>query len=116
MIRITGGRFRGRSIKCSSGPGLRPTTAFVRESLFSILATRLKDARLLDLCAGSGIVGFEAISRGAAYVEAVEKSRREGQMLSKTREELHIPWEQYAIQIQDIRFDDYAGAPGRDSQ
>jgi 16S rRNA (guanine966-N2)-methyltransferase len=54
----------------------RPTSDRLRETLFNILAPRIKGARFLDLCAGSGAVGIEAISRGAAYATLVDQSRR----------------------------------------
>ncbi|NRA30426.1 MAG: 16S rRNA (guanine(966)-N(2))-methyltransferase RsmD [Parvularculaceae bacterium] len=70
-MRIVGGEFRGRKIDAPSGQNTRPTTDRVRESLFNILAhsdhTDLDGARVLDLFAGSGALGFEAISRGASF-------------------------------------------------
>ena len=71
-MRIVGGRFRGRSIAAPSGLVTRPTSDRVRESLFNILAHGVKGfsiegARVLDLFAGSGALGLEALSRGAAY-------------------------------------------------
>ena len=58
MIRLTGGSFRGRKIGCPKGKAVRPTTAFVRESLFSILGSGIKGCHWLDVFAGCGIVGF----------------------------------------------------------
>ncbi|NNU15535.1 16S rRNA (guanine(966)-N(2))-methyltransferase RsmD [Parvularcula sp. ZS-1/3] len=70
-MRIVGGEFRGRKIIAPSGQNTRPTTDRTRESLFNILAHRegleLEGARVLDLFAGSGALGFEAISRGASF-------------------------------------------------
>lgn len=70
-MRIVGGEFRGRRIAAPSGQNTRPTTDRTRESLFNILSHRsdfaLEGARVLDLFAGSGALGFEAISRGAAF-------------------------------------------------
>lgn len=70
-MRIVGGEFRGRMIDAPSGQKTRPTTDRVRESLFNILAHgadfELAGARVLDLFAGSGALGFEAISRGASF-------------------------------------------------
>jgi 16S rRNA (guanine966-N2)-methyltransferase len=59
-------------VRTPSGRAVRPTPARVKEALFSILADRVSDARVLDLFAGSGALGFEALSRGAAYVTFVE--------------------------------------------
>ncbi len=101
MIRITGGQYRGRQIYCPKGKTVRPTTAFVRESLFSILSGRLSKVRVLDLFAGSGIVGFEALSRGAAFVTAVEQSATQGRMIEKNLDLLNIPEYEYQLIVQD---------------
>ena len=75
-IRITGGEWRSRMIQVIDGPGLRPTPDRVRETLFNWLGQDLSGLRCLDLFAGSGILGFEAASRGASSVTLVEKERR----------------------------------------
>ena len=75
-IRIVAGRFRGRRIPVADLPGLRPTPERTRETLFNWLQGRLDGARVLDLFAGSGALGFEALSRGASEVVLVEKDRR----------------------------------------
>jgi len=75
-VRIIAGRWRGRRIRVPSVPGLRPTTDRVRETLFSWLAGELSGARCADLCAGSGALGLEALSRGAHHVTFVERDRR----------------------------------------
>jgi 16S rRNA (guanine966-N2)-methyltransferase len=76
-MRIVGGRFRGRAIAAPPGMATRPTSDRVREALFNILAHgvdgfSLEGARVLDLFAGSGALGLEALSRGAAYCLFVE--------------------------------------------
>ncbi len=71
-IRIIGGRHRGRKLAFPDVPGLRPTPDRVRETLFNWLMPHLSGARVLDLFAGSGALGFEALSRGAAEVVLVE--------------------------------------------
>jgi len=73
-IRITGGAWRSRLIQVVDGPGLRPTPDRVRETLFNWLGQDLNGLDCLDLFAGSGILGFEAASRGAASVVLVEHS------------------------------------------
>ncbi|MDX1631247.1 MAG: 16S rRNA (guanine(966)-N(2))-methyltransferase RsmD [Thermoanaerobaculia bacterium] len=73
-IRITGGRLRGRFLPVE--PGVRPTEGQVREALFSIWQTRLEGALFLDLFAGSGVMGMEALSRGAHRVTFVEEKAR----------------------------------------
>ena len=74
-IRITGGEWRSRQLQVADAPGLRPTPDRVRETLFNWLGQDLTGLNCLDLFAGSGILGFEAASRGAGYVALVERSR-----------------------------------------
>lgn len=71
-VRIIGGRWRGTRLAVADRPGLRPTSDRVRETLFNWLQFELQGARVLDLFAGSGALGLEAASRGAARVELVE--------------------------------------------
>lgn len=88
-MRIIAGRFRGRALasvgKGDSAAHLRPTTDRVRESLFNVLAHRhdLTGARVLDLFAGTGALGLEALSRGAAHVIFVDDGRIAGQLIRK---------------------------------
>jgi len=75
-VRIIAGQFRGRPLQAPPGSDTRPTADRVREALFSMLASRLgsfEDLRVADLYAGSGALGFEALSRGAAAITFVEK-------------------------------------------
>lgn len=74
-VRIIGGEWRGRRIRFPAAPGLRPTSDRRRETLFNWLAPDLPGSRCLDLFAGSGALGFEALSRGAARAVLVEASR-----------------------------------------
>ena len=71
-VRIIGGTWRSRKILFAEAPGLRPTGDRIRETLFNWLATHISGARCLDLFAGSGVLGFEALSRGAAHCTALE--------------------------------------------
>ena len=76
-MRIIAGEFRGRVLKSPANNKTRPTSDRLRETLFNILAPRIgSDTRLLDLCAGTGAIGIEALSRGAEFVTFVDKSRR----------------------------------------
>ncbi len=75
MIRITGGRFKGRSIKTPKGKKVRPTRSMIREAIFNMIGPRIVEATVLDLFSGSGLLGIEAKSRGAAKVFFVEQSR-----------------------------------------
>src|ERR1700689_3127211 len=89
-LRLTGGTLRSRSVKTPSGRAVRPTPARVKEALFSILADRLADANVLDLFAGTGALGFEALSRGAAHATFVEQHRPTADALRGTAQALGL--------------------------
>ena len=74
QLRIIGGQWRGRKLQFTATDGLRPTTDRVRETLFNWLMSELSSARCLDLFAGSGALGLEALSRGALACDFVERS------------------------------------------
>jgi 16S rRNA (guanine(966)-N(2))-methyltransferase RsmD len=73
-VRIIAGTFRSRSLQAPAGLSTRPTSDRLRETIFNVLAARIDGASFLDLYAGSGAVGMEALSRGAAHVTFVEKA------------------------------------------
>lgn len=73
LLRIIGGEWRSRRLKFADVPGLRPTPDRMRETLFNWLQTQVPGSRCLDLFAGSGALGLEALSRGAREVVLVEK-------------------------------------------
>ena len=75
-MRVIAGQFKGRRLKAPSWDGLRPTSDKLRETLFNILAARVDGAQVLDGFAGTGAVGIEALSRGAAHVTFIERDRR----------------------------------------
>ncbi|RUO33888.1 16S rRNA (guanine(966)-N(2))-methyltransferase RsmD [Aliidiomarina soli] len=81
-IRIIGGRWRGRKLPVLAADGLRPTTDRVKETLFNWLQFELQDAHVLDLFAGTGSLGLEALSRGAAVVTFAETQRPACQQLA----------------------------------
>jgi 16S rRNA (guanine966-N2)-methyltransferase len=85
-IRIIAGEYRGRRIAVPELPGLRPTPDRVRETLFNWLGQWLDGLACLDLFAGSGALGFEAASRGAARVVMVEEAPRAFSSLEKNRD------------------------------
>ena len=87
-VRVIGGRWRGRRLPVPDLPGLRPTPDRVRETLFNWLAPVIEGAVCLDLFAGSGILGFEAASRGAAGVVLVERDPRVVATLRRNAETL----------------------------
>ncbi|HYL70422.1 MAG TPA: 16S rRNA (guanine(966)-N(2))-methyltransferase RsmD, partial [Candidatus Dormibacteraeota bacterium] len=72
-MRIIGGSWRGRKLRFPDSPAIRPTPDRVRETLFNWLGGAVHGARCLDLFAGSGALGLEALSRGAAHVTFVER-------------------------------------------
>ncbi|MBX9570041.1 MAG: 16S rRNA (guanine(966)-N(2))-methyltransferase RsmD [Candidatus Obscuribacterales bacterium] len=71
-MRITGGEARGRVITAPPGLEIRPTSSKVRQAFFNILGNKIYGCRFLDLCAGTGLMGIEALSRGAASLISVE--------------------------------------------
>ena len=82
-MRITGGEFGGRNLKVPKSDAIRPTQDRVREALFNIIQCEIADADFLDLFAGSGAVGLEALSRGAKSVTFVESNRRHISVLNE---------------------------------
>jgi 16S rRNA (guanine966-N2)-methyltransferase len=75
-MRVIAGQYRGRTLRSPPSMQVRPTSDRLRETLFNVLAPRIMDTRFLDLCAGSGAVGIEALSRGASHVTFVDRSRK----------------------------------------
>ena len=84
-MRVIGGKYRSRLLRVPARPGLRPTPDRVRETLFNWLGQELNGLACLDLYAGSGALGFEAASRGAARVVLVEKDRAALAVLERSR-------------------------------
>ena len=95
-MRVIAGTLKGRRLESPEWPGLRPTSDRLRETLFNVLAPRIEGARFLDAYAGSGAVGIEALSRGAAHVTFVEQERR-AQALIQTNLERCGVTDRYAI-------------------
>jgi 16S rRNA (guanine966-N2)-methyltransferase len=81
--KITGGNLGSRKLKSPKGMNVRPTPGRVKESLFSILQTRIDGSRFLDLYAGTGAIGFEAASRGAERVVSVEGHRETAEAIKE---------------------------------
>jgi 16S rRNA (guanine966-N2)-methyltransferase len=76
VCRIIGGKWRGRRIKFDAADGLRPTTDRIRETVFNWLQPYIYHCRCLDVFAGSGVLGFEALSRGAQYAAFIEQNKK----------------------------------------
>jgi 16S rRNA (guanine(966)-N(2))-methyltransferase RsmD len=85
-MRIIAGQNRGRRLRGPVGAGVRPTSDRLRETLFNILRGRVEGARVLDGFAGTGAMGLEALSRGAAHVTFVERDRRALEVLRQNVE------------------------------
>lgn len=84
-MRIIAGQYRGRNLKSPPSMEVRPTSDRLRETLFNILQTRIAGVRFLDLCAGTGAIGIEALSRGAGFVTFVDRSRKSCGLVSTLR-------------------------------
>lgn len=82
-MRIVAGRFRGRKLAIPAGSSARPTPDRAREALFSILGAKVVDAEVIDLYAGSGALGFEALSRGARKALFVERDPKLSRILEE---------------------------------
>jgi len=89
-MRIIAGRFKGHRLPSPRTDYVRPTTDRVREALFSSIGPLVHDAHVLELFAGTGAFGFEALSRGAHFVAFVEKDRKTAEVLSRTARDLDV--------------------------
>lgn len=111
-MRITGGEWRSRLVKVLDAPGLRPTPDRVRETLFNWLGQDLDGLECLDLFAGSGILGFEAASRGAQSVTQIETDRRVFETLRQNAASLSAD-RLKPVCADALKFAASAGAQGR---
>lgn len=103
-LRIIGGTWRSRRLAVADLPGLRPTPDRVRETLFNWLAPLIEGSRCLDLFAGSGALGFEAASRGAAQVVMVERAPIALQALRANRSTLAADYQIDIIQAEALEW------------
>jgi len=101
-MRIIAGKFRGRKLKSPPSLQTRPTSDRLRETLFNILAPRIAGARVLDLCAGTGAVGIEALSRGAIHVTFVDQSRKMCALIEENLAPLAIDEDEIEIEIGEV--------------
>ena len=100
-MRVIAGRYKGRRLNAPTWEGLRPTSDKLRETLFNIVAPRIEGARVLDGYAGTGAVGIEAISRGAAHVTFIENNRRAAALIASNLKECGIEGG-YTIQCAEV--------------
>lgn len=97
-MRIISGIYRGRNLKSPPDARTRPTSDRLRETLFNVLAPKInEETRFLDLCAGTGAVGIEALSRGAGFATFVDKSRRSCALIEENLDLLDVPDEETEI-------------------
>ena len=91
-MRVIAGIYRGRVLKSPPDNRTRPTSDRLRETLFNVLAPRIHDdTRFLDLCAGTGAIGIEALSRGAAFVTFVDRSKKACALIEENLDKLGVP-------------------------
>ena len=95
-MRVIAGSLKGRRLKAPAWEGLRPTSDTLRETLFNVLAPRVGGARVLDGFAGTGALGIEALSRGAAHATFIERDRRAQALIAENLVHCGIA-ERYAI-------------------
>ncbi len=89
-LQITDGKHRGKYIRTNASPNLKMTARRIRETMFRILFRKIRAGRFLDLCAGSGMVGLEAISRGALLATFVERKARLSSLIKENVKSLEI--------------------------
>jgi 16S rRNA (guanine966-N2)-methyltransferase len=100
-MRIIGGTAAGRLLKVPKGYVVRPTPDLVKQALFNSLAGRVIDAEVLELFAGSGALGLECLSRGAAHVTSVEKASRHARMIRENLEDVGLDRARFDLRVQD---------------
>jgi len=91
QVRIISGQYRGRVLKSPPNLQVRPTSDRLRETLFNVLAPRIEGSQFLDLCSGSGAIGIEALSWGAAHVTFVDKSRKMCGLIEANLDMIEVP-------------------------
>ena len=96
-VRIIGGQFKRRVVRFVDAEGLRPTPDRLRETLFNWLLSDMHGAYVLDSCAGSGVLGFEALSRGAAHATFIEVNPAQSEMLRQSADQLRLDDSTYQI-------------------
>src|SRR5437867_11987345 len=101
-MRIIGGSAAGLLIKVPKGYAVRPTPDLVRQAVFNSLGARVVGARVLDLFSGSGALGLECLSRGAASVLSVEKSNRHATMIRQNLAAIRLLSDNFELRVQDV--------------
>lgn len=104
QLRIIGGEWRGRKLRFPDAPNLRPTPDRVRETIFNWLAPMIEGAHCLDLFAGSGALGLEALSRGAAFTTFVDSHKKVTQSLKQHLDLLNVNDRAKVISMDGVKF------------
>jgi 16S rRNA (guanine966-N2)-methyltransferase len=112
-VRIVAGRLKGRRLRVPAGGDIRPTSERAREALFNILGQDLSGCDVLDLYAGTGALGFEALSRGARRAVFVESDPRTAMSLRRAAEELGVDREARVVvgRVEDVLDRQRLGGP-----
>lgn len=97
QVRIIGGQFKRRNISFIDASGLRPTPDRLRETIFNWLMHNIHGSNVLDACSGSGVLGFEALSRGASKVTFIEANQKQCEQLIDSTNQLRLSKEQVSI-------------------
>jgi 16S rRNA (guanine966-N2)-methyltransferase len=103
-MRIIAGKYGGRKLAAFKADHIRPTTDRVKEVIFNKLQFSIEGARVLDLFSGTGSLSFEALSRGADFVRAVEISRQSVQIINKNKKTLQIGDEMDIVSMDVLKF------------
>src|SRR5947207_9492089 len=101
-MRVIAGKFKSRRLEAPSGVHTRPTSDRLRETLFNVVAPRIEDSVWLDLYAGTGAVGIEALSRGARSVYFVESTPRGAALIRENLASLKIETESYEVLQREV--------------
>lgn len=97
-MRIIAGKYKGRVLRSPAGDKTRPTSDRLRETLFNIIGPSIDETtRFLDLCAGTGAVGIEALSRGAGFCTFVDKSKKSCELIEVNLDLLKVPEDETAV-------------------
>jgi 16S rRNA (guanine966-N2)-methyltransferase len=111
QLRIVSGALRGRKLTCAYNPNLRPTPDRVRQALFNILAATVPGRPFIDVFAGSGIVGLEALSRGASSVLFLERDLRQAQDIERHARDFGLAEQARVLRTDVYRWAEHWQAP-----
>jgi 16S rRNA (guanine966-N2)-methyltransferase len=107
-MRVISGLYRGRVLRSPPDNKTRPTSDRLRETLFNVLSPRIDEqTRFLDLCAGTGAIGIEALSRGAGFVTFVDRSKRSCALIEENLDKLAVP--ETATEILGLEAENFTG-------